>query len=47
MHGQWLYSDMEQEYYSGKCVTPKERCGQIVDKEERGRQRPDECGTLR
>ena len=28
-------------------VTPEERRGQIVRKEERGRQRSDECGTLR
>ena len=45
MHGQWLYSDTEQEYYSEMRVTQKfwtgnqenEGCGQIVHKEERGR----------
>ena len=37
MQGQWLFSDMEQEHYSGKrvnlwSVTAKEGCGQIVYK---------------
>ena len=27
-------------------VTPEERCGQIVHREERVKQRSDECGTL-
>ena len=44
MHGQWLYSDTEQEYYSEVrenngnvwSVTPDEGCGQIVRKEEEG-----------
>ena len=28
-------------------VTPEERCWQILRKKERGRQKSDECGTLR
>ena len=54
MHGKWLHSDTEQQYYNGSelnerggqeikenndivwSVTPEERCGQTVRKDERG-----------